>query len=124
MTHPNRPEKIAAILALISSGKSVRKACAEIGVPDPTFLLWVEQEGISEQYARAMEKRADAVFEDIIEIADNPDPNADVQRDKLRVDSRKWAVARMAPRKYGDRLDLNHGGDMKVVISSKDAGVL
>ena len=124
MTHPNRPEKIAAILALISSGKSARKACAEVGVPDPTFHRWVEEEGISEQYARAMEGRADAVFEDIIEIADNTDPDADVQRDKLRVDSRKWAVARMAPRKYGDRLDLNHGGDMKVIISSKDAGVL
>ena len=124
MTHPNRPEKIAAILALISSGKSLRKACEQEGVPPSTMSRWIEEEGISEQYARAMEGRADAVFEDIIEIADNPDPNADVQRDKLRVDTRKWAVARMAPRKYGDRLDLNHGGDMKVVISSKDAGVL
>ena len=30
--------------------------------------------------------------------------NAKVQRDKLRVDTRKWLMARMAPRKYGDRL--------------------
>lgn len=108
MTHANRHEKSAAILDAISGGKSVRKACKENGVPDPTFLRWVEEDGFSEQYARAMESRADAMFEDLVEIAD--DRGEDVNRDRLRVDARKWALARMNPKKYGDRIeiDANH----------------
>ena len=29
--------------------------------------------------------------------------NEHVQRSKLRIDSRKWIMARMAPKKYGDK---------------------
>ena len=34
-----------------------------------------------------------------------------VQRSKLRVDTRKWLMAKMKPKKYGDTLDLTSGGD-------------
>lgn len=112
MTHANRPEKIAAIIADIESGASVRKACEAIGVGASTFLRWVEEDGISEQYARAMEKRADAVFEEMFDIADGG--SDDVARDRLRVDTRKWCIARMNPKKYSERLDLNHSGAVKV----------
>ena len=31
-----------------------------------------------------------------------------VQRDKLRLDARKWLTSKIAPRVYGDRLSLEH----------------
>ena len=33
-----------------------------------------------------------------------------IQRSRLRVDARKWAAARLAPRKYGDRVEHDHKG--------------
>ncbi len=35
-----------------------------------------------------------------------------VARDRLRVETRKWLMARMAPKKYGDR--MQHTGDLTV----------
>lgn len=32
-----------------------------------------------------------------------------VQRSKLRVDARKWALSKLLPKKYGDKIDVNHG---------------
>jgi hypothetical protein len=40
----------------------------------------------------------------MIQTQDGPRPNSDsVQRAKLRVDARKWLMAKAAPKKYGDR---------------------
>ena len=44
-------------------------------------------------------------------------PDAEhVQRSKLRVDARKWLMAKAAPRRYGEKLDLNHSGGIKLDI--------
>lgn len=75
-------------------------------------------------YARAQQIRAENEFEEIKEIADSTehdvtldsDGNAItnhniIQRDRLRVDARKWRISKMSPKKYGDKLDLTTGGD-------------
>jgi hypothetical protein len=67
------------------------------------------------QYAR--EEQADKLFREIIEIADDASgdyvttsdgktivDHENVQRSRLRVDARKWAAARLAPKKYGDHI--------------------
>src|SRR5258706_80370 len=71
-----------------------------------------------DQYARAREEQADKLFREIIEIADDKSGDCittsdgkpivdheNIQRSRLRVDARKWAAARLAPRKYGDRVE-------------------
>jgi hypothetical protein len=47
-----------------------------------------------------------------------------INRSRLRVDTRKWLMGKLAAKKYGDKLDLNHGGqkDNPVVFQSEDAG--
>jgi hypothetical protein len=43
--------------------------------------------------------------DELLEIADNPDADKDaVQRDRLKVDTRKWLLAKALPKIYGDRL--------------------
>lgn len=90
-----------------------------------TFHNWLDKdESKRERYARATQLRADAIFEDILNIADEnyKDTYVDdngiertdhdvVQRAKLRVDARKWMLAKMQPTKYGDKLDVTSGGD-------------
>jgi hypothetical protein len=94
----------------------------------------------SNQYAHARQVQADVLFEEILEIADEEvtmvkrskhqhgaspeddtpdnevevvfDPTA-VQRNRLRVDSRKWMAGKLRPKKYGEKLDLSHSGSIK-----------
>lgn len=105
---------------IASKGESLRKICQSEGMPAAsTVFLWLAQdETFSEQYARAREVQADAMFDEILEIADqydNPQEKLDtdhINRAKLRIDTRKWAVSKMAPKKYGEKLDLNHAGSV------------
>src|SRR5260370_2842775 len=79
-----------------------------------------------DQYARAREEQADKLFREIIEIADDASgdyvttsdgktivDHEHIQRSRLRVDARKWAAARLAPKKYGDRVEHDHKGGLK-----------
>lgn len=76
-----------------------------------------------DMYAQAREARADKMAEEIIAISDdssrdtiidddgNERTNQEVvARSRLRVDSRKWLASKMLPKKYGDKQDINHGG--------------
>jgi len=130
-----RIQKAQKIIAEIAdTGKSLRSVCEMQGVKPSTFLLWISQfDGLSEQYARAMQVRADTHFSEIVEISDNQQigiietskewgteiKTADmVEHRKLRIDARKWVIARMNPRKYGDRVELAGDKDapLQVVI--------
>jgi hypothetical protein len=71
---------------------------------------WLREDGdFLERYARAREEQADKLFKECLEIADKATPeNASVAR--LQVDTRKWAAARLAPKKYGDHISHDvHG---------------
>ena len=48
----------------------------------------------------------------MFEISDEvaPEPS-EVAKARLRVDTRKWALARMNPKKYGDKVALTGGDD-------------
>lgn len=90
-----------------------------------TFYKWLdENEDFVNQYMRACEERADVIFEEILDIAD--ESNADVsisdegqiikngdivQRSRLRIDARKWMLGKMQPTKYGDKIDVTSGGE-------------
>jgi hypothetical protein len=90
-----------------------------------TVYLWLATHNdFSDQYARAMEARTDAMAEEIIEIADDGrnDTYADddghemtnhdvIARSRLRVDAHKWLMPKMAPKKYGDRVTQVQAGD-------------
>ena len=98
---------------------SIRKACDRVDMKPTTFLRHVESEGLAERYTRAREARADLLFDELIEIADEPqgqsvDDNGNVRLDsgwqqhkKQRIDTRKWMLARMNAGKYGDRIEQN-----------------
>ncbi|ENW8062447.1 hypothetical protein FXJ36_001072 [Neisseria gonorrhoeae] len=106
----------------IANGRSLRSICAEDGVPPmKTIYRWLEaNEEFRHQYARAREKQADYFAEEIIEIADSAQAeSAAVSKAKLQIDARKWAVSKIAPKKYGDKteLDVKSGdGSMRAAV--------
>jgi hypothetical protein len=111
-------DKIATMALVcdeIAKGKSLREICAPDDMPAPsTICLWLKESiDFAEQYAHAREQQAELYADEIIEIADKAKPD-DVQVARLQVDARKWKASKLAPKKYGDKLDLNHSGGVKV----------
>lgn len=128
-------EKADAICELIADGQSLRTICAAEGMPSTsTVCKWLtEQPTFSEQYARAREMQADALFDEILEIADDGSndwmerKNADgenigwrengeaMRRSQLRVEARKWMAGKLQAKKYGDKIDVNHSGSIQTM---------
>jgi hypothetical protein len=108
------PELVERICSEIACGKSLRKICAEDWSPSlDTVFRWLHRvDGFSEQYARARETAADAFADEILDIADE---EGDTNRNRLRVDSRKWVAAKLKPRRYGDALQLKHTGGIETI---------
>jgi hypothetical protein len=110
-----RPSKFSQDMAekiceQIANGKSLRAICAEDDMPSTsTVCKWLnENQEFSEQYARARDRQADHYFEEIIEIADTAEADsAAVAKARLQVDARKWAASKLAPRKYGEKTELD-----------------
>lgn len=114
---------------------SVRAVFRMKEMPDRNqFYKWLEKsKKYRDQYARACEERADGIFEDILNIADQNGNDtrftADgeevtdydvIQRAKLRVDSRKWMLGKMNPKKYGDyqKIDMDVS-EVKPIITKR-----
>ena len=113
----------------IERGKSLRSILLAHDMPSSqTFYLWLDSDkNKSKQYARATEIRAENIFEDMLEIADdgtndfmtitkgdveyNVEDKEVTNRSRLRLDTRKWMLAKMQPKKYGDKLDVTSDGD-------------
>lgn len=115
------------ICAWIEEGQSLRWCLRQEGTPSSsTFYEWLDSdEKLSKQYARATELRAEAIFEEILEISDTTEEGTTIQETdngtkvtkgdmiqhrRLKVDARKWMLSKMVPKKYGDRLGLDHSG--------------
>ena len=118
-------ETTTAICTALGLGMSLREICRAEDMPDKsTVMRWLAQNReFRDQYACAREAQADYFAEEIVEISDdgandtykdgdgNERTNQDViARSRLRVDTRKWLMARMAPKKYGDKIVQEHTG--------------
>jgi hypothetical protein len=102
-------EAKARICREIAEGESLRKICSADDIPSSELVRqWlIEDVTFLANYTRAREEQADFHADEIIEIADTePDPN----KARVRIDARKWKASKMQPKKYGDKIDLNHSG--------------
>lgn len=110
-----------SICGLIACGESLRAVCRMEGMPDKTTVLrWLSKfEDFRTQYREAKSESQDAVVEQIFDILDEvPAPHpvtgavdaGAVTWAKNRADARKWYLAKIAPKKYGDRIQQEHTG--------------
>ena len=111
-------EMVDAICDRLVSGESLKAICRDDHMPSRRVVHeWVadDRNGFRDKYARARAIQADCMLDEILEIAD--DARSDwVMRDgrrvfdhknvsqaRLRIDARKWLMARLAPKKWGNR---------------------
>ena len=111
----------------MAKGRSLKSICKDEGMPTERTVMRriASDDTIRQQYVCAQEQRADHIFEEILEIADYSAKDVNIvdgmelvnheaiQRDRLRVDARKWVLGKMSPKKYGDKtaVDVTSGGD-------------
>jgi len=111
----------------ISAGETLRKICSELQLSSQTIYLWLScVETFQKQYARAKEHQAEAIADEIMQIADDVDfasdnGNAAVQAARLQVDARKWLLSKLLPKRYGERLEQRisdpDGNALKIVVT-------
>lgn len=139
-----KPKEIAEskeiILEGMVQGKSllqVLKDDTDMFLPSRTIIYtWLNPENKNydpeflNNYARAASARADVLVEQTIELADAQDDVTyfdkfgnsrvdwgKVQRNKTQIEARQWAAARMAPKKYGTKVETTlQGGDKPVEL--------
>lgn len=123
------PEIAKIILDRLAAGETLRSICRDEGMPaESTVRLWYrsdEPAGFATQYARARDAGLDTMAEEILAIADDNSQDTvtrkredgseyeavdheHINRSRLRVDTRKWILSKLAPKRYGDRLELEH----------------
>ena len=84
------------------------------------FLRWVKRDSTRhERFKEAQEMRTEFMAGEILEIADGVgslDPSAPdtVNRDKLRIDSRKWLMSAHNKKRYGETKQIEVGGTISI----------
>lgn len=102
------------------------------------FLAWCdERPEIAEQYTRARALLLEHHAQQIMDIADTPvegvtrTTKADgsveekagdmIEHRRLQIESRKWILSRLLPKRYGDRQHIEHSGSVSIADSLRAA---
>jgi hypothetical protein len=132
------PEIAEAICERLSLGDSLREVCKDDSMPArSTVFRWIgKHPEFSDQYAKAKEAGVEVLADELIDIADNSTNDymeiasengecesyklngENIQRSKLRVDTRKWVLSKLCAKKYGDSISV--GGKKGEPIETKD----
>lgn len=125
------PEIGDEICLRISQGESVRAIVKSESMPSSSsiyrWLLDEDKKPFWEQYEKARNIQAELMFEELLEIADDGTndyvekerengstytilDSEHVQRSRLRIDTRKWFLSKVLPKKFGEKLDMTTNG--------------
>src|SRR5262249_52428312 len=104
---PYSPRIGELIAECMAQGKSLKAICGKKGIPSMSVVFhWLRvSDEFKALHARAERERAAWWGETLVALADRAtESNTNAMR--LKVDTRKWMIARLLPGKYGDRVEL------------------
>lgn len=104
----------------LANGESLIGICRDAHMPSEALVRrWnvMDHNGFAAKYAHAREAQMEAFSDQITEIVENTNRD-DVQVARLQVDARKWLMSKLAPKKYGDKLDVKTDGQLVVRVLS------
>jgi hypothetical protein len=127
-------ETAHAICVRLAKGETLKGICRDDGFPpESTVRRWAREnvDGFATRYAFARQLGLDAMADELLEIADDGsgdfviDANGNripdhehISRSRLRIDTRKWYLAKLAPKRYGDRLGVRVGGQAENPVAA------
>lgn len=98
------------LVAEIQTGRSLRQVCKDEGMPDfRTVQRWIVSDGqFAVRYARARMAQADTLFDRMEEVEEAVSAGTmDSHAARVVLDSMRWRASKLAPKVYGDRLDVS-----------------
>ena len=111
------------ICDLISDGKSLRSICEDDEtLPHRiTVMRWLDtNEDFATKYARAREVQGDVMDEKILAVADACTSES-ARADRVKIDAYKWRAAKLAPKRYGEKVVQEHtgpgGGNIQITVT-------
>ena len=127
---PGRPSRFSDEIAdeicrRISLGESLISVTRDPAMPSERSVYdWLaSRPQFSQKYTRAREAQAEHWADQMIEMTDSLLPrdgrvadHAEVQAMRLAVDTRKWLLSKLLPKKYGDRVGLEASGSVTVKV--------
>ena len=108
-------ELATEVLARLAMGRSLRSVCDDADMPAITTVMkWLRESAtFAQHYASAREDRAEVMFEELDDIGEEAamaESAVKVAGLRLKADNVKWKLARMHPKKYGDKIETTHAG--------------
>lgn len=104
----------AEICERLAAGASLNAICTDPHMPTRQAVHeWIadNRAGFGDKYARTRAVQADHYADEIIEIVD---AETDPVRARVRMDGRKWVASKLAPKKYGDKLETENRNTVNV----------
>lgn len=100
----------------LAHGETLRKMVLDEHMPASAMIYrWLDNnESFREQYAQARVRQADYYAEMII---DESFGAHDASIGRLRMDALKWASSKIAPKKYGDKIELESNSTQNLTLS-------
>jgi hypothetical protein len=133
------PESVPAdkaddIIAWVSAGKTLREWCRLNEIHYGTVYAWLgKDDAFFQRFARAREIGHEVIAEEALAIIDEePEMATSWSKDggsshrdgahitwlKNRAEMRLKLLAKWNPKKYGDKVDVNHGGGISLTVST------
>ena len=123
------PIEAARICEWIAHGKTLREYCRKKGsVQWRTIYKWLDKdEDFRSAFARARDTGCEILFEECLELIDTPpvmcgsegneriDP-AFINWQKNRVETRFKMLSKFNPKRFGDRLGVEHDGGIDLTV--------
>lgn len=106
----DREALMESLLVQIESGKSMREVCRMDGMPDHTTVIrWLRDDpALATRYARARTAQADTLFDRMEAVEEAVSAGTmDSHAARVVLDSMRWRASKLAPKVYGDRLDVS-----------------
>ena len=100
---------VDSLLVQIEAGKSMREVCRMDGMPDHTTVIrWMRDDAsLATRYARARMAQADVLFDRMEAVEEAVTAGTmDSHAARVVLDSMRWRASKLAPKVYGDRLDV------------------
>ena len=134
-------EVFTRICEQIETGRSLRSILKEDeNMPSSsTFFIWLKEDSLkSKRYELATDLRTDILFDEIIDIAYNTEEGTTTKENakgeietttgdmlghrRLKIDALKWSLSKLNPKKYGDKIQTEHSGEVTTNIISLGNG--
>lgn len=103
-----------AICERLADGESLRSICQLEDMPaESTVRHWAleDRDGFFAQYTRARDVGLDCMADRVLHDADTA---TDASLGRLKMDARRWYLSKLAPKRYGDKVEVEHAGEVKV----------